>query len=514
MSTTTAELWVSHLAGHSLEVLALVGGASMISWALSDRPAVWRYRLWAGTVALSAASVLLPTRMFVELPPGVASDLVAAWAVGALVLHARIGVAFARLLLLDRTRGPQLEPDVWIAAVDSPLTHAAARHVLVPPDFPRWDPHEQVATLAHERAHLRSGHPIAALSAWSICAVFWFHPSFWWARRRLLLEAEAVADDAALATGVPAADYATFLLNLAAGCPAGALGAGGPLAERVRRMLTPAPRRHGHTPWILATALIAVGVTFAGRAETTPAPQHCNAADTEIPDIDGRIPRTLDANRRLADHIRSLPPAELADVRAAAHELVTTCPYHRASAALPALLAYVVHSHGVLLYDPEFERLTPLGHGALRDLTHALNSHVELLAWLGLHPLPAVDATPDLTPWAIGPGRLPWVPGASAVLAAQLEEALAIVPDRVASYDELTRDRLKRHVETLNGPLADHWVPKAELIAYRSRLVELGGIARAKSTRANDELEPRLTALADDCTRWVTLLDVYMGQFC
>ena len=56
-------------------------------------------------------------------------------------------------------------------------------------------------------------------------AVFWFSPLFWIACTRLRRESEQACDDAVLEAGVPAAEYASHLLDIARTCRPAAAGA-------------------------------------------------------------------------------------------------------------------------------------------------------------------------------------------------------------------------------------------------------------------------------------------------
>ena len=69
--------------------------------------------------------------------------------------------------------------------------------------------------IRHERAHIERRDWLWQAFAQIMTAVFWFHPLVWLAAVRLRQEAEHAADDATLATGVQAPDYADRLMAVA-----------------------------------------------------------------------------------------------------------------------------------------------------------------------------------------------------------------------------------------------------------------------------------------------------------
>jgi DUF4097 and DUF4098 domain-containing protein YvlB len=71
--------------------------------------------------------------------------------------------------------------------------------------------------LQHELAHVARHDYLMQLMASVTCALYWCHPGVWYAARRLRNESERACDDAVLARGTPAADYAAHLLSVATG---------------------------------------------------------------------------------------------------------------------------------------------------------------------------------------------------------------------------------------------------------------------------------------------------------
>jgi len=77
---------------------------------------------------------------------------------------------------------------------------------------------EQTAMLLHEKAHIRLGHTFDKIGMELLCALCWFNPVFWLAKRELALIHEFQADEAAVLE-VPATTYAHTLLQQATPMP-------------------------------------------------------------------------------------------------------------------------------------------------------------------------------------------------------------------------------------------------------------------------------------------------------
>jgi TonB family protein len=116
--------------------------------------------------------------------------------------------------------------------------------LILPADAASWPADRARVVLRHELAHVVRGDWLAQLLAESLRAAFWFNPLFWVACRRVRHESERACDDAVLASGVGAADYAAHLLELArrarprAVQPALAMARPSSLEGRVRAMLS------------------------------------------------------------------------------------------------------------------------------------------------------------------------------------------------------------------------------------------------------------------------------------
>lgn len=116
-----------------------------------------------------------------------------------------------------------------IRLVEVPLSSAPATwgirtpHVLLPKGASAWTEARARIVLRHELSHISRGDWLAQMAAQVLAAAFWFNPLFWLASARLRRESERACDDAVLASGTTAADYAAHLVDIARQCRAGAL---------------------------------------------------------------------------------------------------------------------------------------------------------------------------------------------------------------------------------------------------------------------------------------------------
>jgi len=159
--------------------------------------------------------------------------------------------------------------------------------VAIPADFEeRFEPAQRRSMLAHELGHLAGRDPLWFAAVDLICAVGWWHPALWWARRRLKVESEWVADEAA--GTVPGGRLALAESLAVLGrelVVSGGLGVGGSglrsdLAVRVQRLLaSEGPVRVRRSGWIPALGLMAV----AGLAWLPLGMPRGNAGPTTVP---------------------------------------------------------------------------------------------------------------------------------------------------------------------------------------------------------------------------------------
>ncbi len=160
--------------------------------------------------------------------------LLAAWACGAVVIGgrgmagvcrrrrmARMGEAGEddgcreRLRMMAARLGM---PPPWLRTLPGavPATWGVLRPVIVLPVSARaWPAARLDAVLHHELAHVRRRDALwCGVGEWA-CAVFWFHPGVWLARRAALRAQEQAADDLVLRTGGERFSYARALVETA-----------------------------------------------------------------------------------------------------------------------------------------------------------------------------------------------------------------------------------------------------------------------------------------------------------
>jgi len=90
-----------------------------------------------------------------------------------------------------------------------------APRVLLPADADGYAPERIRVVLAHELAHIQRADWLVQLGGELLRAIHWFNPLVWAVCARLRLESEHACDDAVVTLGVPGADYAVHLLELA-----------------------------------------------------------------------------------------------------------------------------------------------------------------------------------------------------------------------------------------------------------------------------------------------------------
>lgn len=234
--------------------------------------AAQRHAIWASTFAVLPALLVAG----VLRGPAIAIDtpwVATVWGLGTAVSLATLAAALRDLARLRRAAVPDPgDPRVLhTPALSGPLTWGTWRPViLLPAAAATWSATERAAALAHERAHVARHDWAVHVGVRVVCALFWFHPGVWWARRALVDAAEHAADDVVLASGTRPSDYAALLVRLARSArPTVALAAGpSAVGRRVRAVLDVRPRsaRRG----AVAVAALALGLATSVAVGTLP----------------------------------------------------------------------------------------------------------------------------------------------------------------------------------------------------------------------------------------------------
>jgi uncharacterized protein (TIGR03435 family) len=155
-------------------------------------------------------------------------------------------------------------------ATPGPMTCGIIRPaILLPPDARNWEEPDLTRAIVHEVEHVRRRDWVSHGLARAVCAVYWFHPLIWIARRWLALEAERACDDAVLGYSEATA-YADQLVGLAerlsrkARFALPAMANSADLAARVRALLDGGQRRgRAGAAAVMAAAAAAILLVLA-----------------------------------------------------------------------------------------------------------------------------------------------------------------------------------------------------------------------------------------------------------
>jgi beta-lactamase regulating signal transducer with metallopeptidase domain len=134
----------------------------------------------------------------------------------AVLLLLRVGVGVWALARVWHSAAPVAalsSVDVRVrcsAQVSSPI--ATGSGILLPVDWSAWSDDARICVLSHERSRVVRKDFYWQLLARVYAAVFWFNPFTWLVLRKIVVLAEQVSDDAAVATIGRPADYAAVLL--------------------------------------------------------------------------------------------------------------------------------------------------------------------------------------------------------------------------------------------------------------------------------------------------------------
>ena len=216
--------------------------------------------------------------------------LAALWIAGAVAVVLRLLVGITRLRTLSR-RATMVTDGGWLQTAHAlarrlgltrgvtllrgdresvPMTWGVLSPVVwLPPTADHWPSELRSAVLSHELAHVRRRDAATQWLANAVVAVHWFNPLVWITAGALRAERERACDDAVLALGIEADDYAAQLLDMvralgSSGGPATAMAMArrsqfeGRLLAILDRTISRAPVGSGRVAGLAAMAVVLV----------------------------------------------------------------------------------------------------------------------------------------------------------------------------------------------------------------------------------------------------------------
>jgi ankyrin repeat protein/beta-lactamase regulating signal transducer with metallopeptidase domain len=153
----------------------------------------------------------------------------AVYLMGVFAVLAHLSIGLARVWWLSRNSLSSVHTRPWqlpkqrtayarllvTTKLSAPITWGVFRPViLLPASAESWSEQDRTNAILHELAHVERKDWLMQMLARLVCAVYWFNPLVWVARRHLILEAELAADDRVLASGSAPDDYAEQLILL------------------------------------------------------------------------------------------------------------------------------------------------------------------------------------------------------------------------------------------------------------------------------------------------------------
>jgi beta-lactamase regulating signal transducer with metallopeptidase domain len=209
----------------------------------STRFAVWFFTLLAiaglpelGAFSSSSSEAASPA-LAITIPGSWTLAIFIAWAIGAAVALARVGVGLWQLrqlrascividaatldpVLRATVQGVQSARSVQLCQSDCLQVPTAIGFLKPLVVIPAWAMQELSTAelnsiLIHELAHLRRWDDWTNLAQQILKALLFFHPSVWWIESNLALEREMACDDAVLGETVNPRVYAQCLVSIA-----------------------------------------------------------------------------------------------------------------------------------------------------------------------------------------------------------------------------------------------------------------------------------------------------------
>ena len=179
-----------------------------------------------------------------------------------------------------------------------PMTWGAVwPRLLVPDEFADWESDRKRIALLHELVHIKRHDYLVQLVTGLACAVHWFNPLVWLARRQMVIEREGACDDVALRMGSRPSDYAEHFLHIGARLSSGwaarhvaaAMARQSQMESRLRAVLDPSRSRKP-----LTRATLVIGALALGLAATSLAMLRTSEADGPLQPESTRTVNTED----------------------------------------------------------------------------------------------------------------------------------------------------------------------------------------------------------------------------
>ncbi|HEY4089679.1 MAG TPA: M56 family metallopeptidase, partial [Bryobacteraceae bacterium] len=223
-----------------------------------------------------------------------------AYGLAAALMMLRLLTGFAVSLRLLRKTQPTTRPEFRESScVNSPVTIGLIRpEIVLPLDWPQWEPAKLRAVLAHESAHIRRRDPLVQFVSAIHRAALWFSPFAWLLHSRIVAIAEEASDDVALTEVSEPAVYAELLLDFMRRPVLHSRPAGIPMARygrpdrRIQRILNAKSFSRGLTRWsIVSLLVVATPLTYLAAASRPQKTEPQTIAQAAPPNASTTLPR-------------------------------------------------------------------------------------------------------------------------------------------------------------------------------------------------------------------------------